>query len=212
MMKQSFYTRAGHRKKKKFILKERSLFHQLKLAAHGLWLVAFLMSCENSEKRIKELTEKVNLKDEAINVESFLSQDGKMKAKLTAPLMLRSTRDSLYVEFPNTLHVDFYGDSSNNIETVLDSRYGKYFENLGKVYLRDSVVVVTIHGDTLKSPDLWWDQNSKIFYTDKFATYRGIGKSIYGGKGLVATQDLNSVIFNDPIGTVQVSESGFPDK
>ena len=170
----------------------------------------FVFGCENSEKRIKELTEKVRLKEEAINVESFLSQDGKMKAKLTAPLMYRVTRDSLYVEFPNTLHVDFYGDSSN-IETVLDSRYGKYFEGLGKVYLRDSVVVITTKGDTLKAPDLWWDQNSKIFYTDKFATYHGIGKSIYGGKGLTATQDLNSVIFNDPTGTVQVSSSGFPE-
>jgi len=171
----------------------------------------FVLGCENSEKRIKELTEKVRLKEEAINVESFLSQDGKMKAKLTAPLMYRVTRDSQYVEFPNTLHVDFYGDSSNNIETVLDSRYGKYFENLGKVYLRDSVVVITTKGDTLKAPDLWWDQNTKIFYTDKFATYHGIGKSIYGGKGLTATQDLNSVIFNDPTGTVQVSSSGFPE-
>lgn len=187
------------------------LHNKIVYAAALIMGCCFVLGCENDEKRIKELTEKVRLKEEAINVESFLSQDGKMKAKLTAPLMLRSTRDSLYVEFPNTLHVDFYGDSNNNIETVLDSRYGKYFENLGKVYLRDSVVVITIKGDTLKSPDLWWDQNSKIFYTDKFATYHGIGKNIYGGKGLVATQDLNSVIFNDPTGTVQVSSSGFPE-
>jgi hypothetical protein len=139
-----------------------------------------------------------------------------MKAKLKAPVMIRVTDnvetadDTAYVEFPNTLHVDFYADSSSKIETWLDSHYGKYFEQLGKVYLRDSVTVITAKGDTLRSPDLWWDQNTKLFYTDKFATYHGIGKSIYGGKGLTATQDLNSVTFNNVTGTVQVSENGFP--
>lgn len=170
----------------------------------------FLYSCENDTKRINDLTKTVVLKEEATDIESYLSQEGKMKAKLKAPLMIRVTSDSQYVEFPKSLHVDFYGDSSRKVETWLDSRYGKYFENLGKVYLRDSVVVITTKGDTLRSPDLWWDQNTKLFYTDKFAIYHGIGKSIYGGKGLIATQDLNSVIFNAPTGTIQTSENGFP--
>jgi hypothetical protein len=113
------------------------------------------------------------------------------------------------VEFPNSLHCEFYDDSSR-VETRLDSRYGKYFESLNKVYLRDSVIVITTKGDTLTSPDLWWDQNAKLFYTDKYAVYRGPNKAINGGKGMVATQDLRSVIFNDPKGTVKVSDNGFP--
>ena len=186
------------------------LIHRIPWIANGLWLTAFLFSsCENDEKVIKDLTEKKVMKEEAIKIEGYLSQDGKMKAKLKAPLMLRVNADTLYVEFPNTLHVDFYDDSAN-IETRLDSRYGKYFENLGKVYLRDSVTVITVKGDTLRSPDLWWDQNTKLFYTDKYAVYTGIGKVIHGGKGLVATQDLNSIIFNEPTGTIQTSQNGFP--
>jgi hypothetical protein len=74
------------------------------------------------------------------------------------------------------------------------------------------VLVISAKGDTLRSPDLWWDQNNKIFYTDKYAIYRGAGKNIYGGKGLRATDDLTSVIFNQPTGTVQVNESGFPQQ
>jgi translation initiation factor IF-2 len=82
--------------------------------------------------------------------------------------------------------------------------------SVGVRVLRDSVVVITVKGDTLRSPDLWWDQNSKMFYTDKYAIYHGIGKNIYGGKGLTATQDLSSVIFNQPTGTVQMSQNGMP--
>jgi LPS export ABC transporter protein LptC len=174
-----------------------------------LIIVFSVAACENDPKRIKELTENVVLKEEATNIDSYLSQGGKLKARLQAPLMVRVSADTVYVEFPNSLHVDFYDDSIK-IDTRLDSHYGKYFENLNKVYLRDSVVVITIKGDTLRSPDLWWDQNAKIFYTDKYAIYHGIGKSIYGGKGLVATQDLSSVIFNQPTGTVNYSGDGFP--
>lgn len=147
--------------------------------------------------------------EEARNIESYLSQDGRLKAKLTAPLMLRVMADTLYIEFPETLHSDFY-DDSGKVETWLDAKYGKYFENLNKVYLRDSVVVINVKGDTLRSPDLWWDQSARIFYTDSPATYFGVNRRIYGDKGLVATQDLNSITFKRPTGTVRVPESGFP--
>ncbi len=169
----------------------------------------FLSSCENDEKVLKEWTGNKTMIEEAKVVQIYLSQGGKTKTKLTAPLMLRVIADTIYVEFPNTLHCDFYNDSTK-IETRLDSKYGKYFESMNKVYLRDSVVVINIKGDTLRSPDLWWDQNTKLIYTDKYAIYHGINKDIYGGKGMVATQDLSSITFNQPTGTVKVSDNGFP--
>jgi len=166
--------------------------------------------CENDPDVIKALTDKRVEVEEGRNIESFLSQSGIMKAKLTAPLMLRVLADTVYVEFPNTLHVDFYNDSLQ-IETWLDSKYGKYFERQDKVYLRDSVVVITVQGDTLKAPDLWWDQRLKMFYTDKYARYHTRDRIIHGGRGMTATQDLSTVTFEQPTGHVNVSQEGFPD-
>jgi len=169
-----------------------------------------LYSCENDVKKVDDLTKKVIMQEEIIGMESFMSQDGIMKATLKAPLMLRVYADTIYVEFPKSLHVDFF-DSTKKVETWLDSKYGKYYENIGLVYLRDSVVVISIKGDTLRSPDLWWDQNKKIFYTEKLATYRAPGKDITASKGMEATQDFTSVIFKFPTGPIQVSENGFPE-
>lgn len=180
------------------------------LAACSLWLVASLSSCENDKKVIDEWTRPVVMIEEAVNIESMLSQQGKLRAKLKAPLMRRVFADTVYAEFPNSLHCEFY-DSNNQVESWLDSKYGKYFENHGKVYLRDSVVVITLKGDTLKSPDLWWDQNTKKFYTDKYATYHAPGKQLYGTIGLEATQDLTSIIFKKPVGTFKVNANGFPE-
>lgn len=181
-------------------------------AAALLLSCCFVCGCENTQEEIDRLTKEVDMKEEAINVESYISQEGKMKARLVAPLMLRvmtaSRSDSQYVEFPRKLHVDFYNDSTK-IESFLDCKYGKYFERLNKVYLRDSVVVITVQGDTLRCHDLWWDQNKEIFYTDSVATYRSPGNDITGGRGMEATQDLKTVRFKAPLGSFEVNESGF---
>src|SRR5688572_13603261 len=87
----------------------------------------FLTSCENDPVVIKQLREKKTAVEEASNVETFLSQDAKIKARLTAPYMLRYLADSPYVEFPRTLHVDFYNDTMA-MESKLDALYGKFRE------------------------------------------------------------------------------------
>lgn len=166
--------------------------------------------CGNDDKTVYEYTRRVVMKEEARDVVSYISQDGSIRAKLTAPLMIRTNGDTISVEFPNTLHSDFFNDSTKQKESWLDCKYGIYYENLNKVYLRDSVVVISTNGDTLRTPDLWWDQNSKLFYTDKYADYHGPNKILRGGIGMEATQDLRRITFKDATGNLKVSENGMP--
>jgi len=197
--------------RRKRISIHRSVRYSALLKSLLIFFIIFIYGCENDKGVIDEWTRNVVLNEEAINIETYFSQKGVMKAKLKAPLMIRVPKvDSPYVEFPKSLHVDFYNDSIV-IESWLDSKYGKYFENQNKVYLKDSVVVITAKGDTLKAHDLWWDQNAKLFYTDKYAEYRGKDKQIYGGKGFEATQDLKRRTFKYPTGTIKVEDSGFAD-
>ncbi|MBS1654825.1 MAG: LPS export ABC transporter periplasmic protein LptC [Bacteroidetes bacterium] len=168
----------------------------------------FIYSCENDIKQVNDLTGKKEMVDVAKDVESFLSQQGKMKARLRAPLMLRHETDTLFTEFPKTLHVDFFADSTNKIESQLNSMYGKYYEDLNRVFLRDSVVVFNVKGDTLRCPELWWDQNQQKFYTDKFVRIRTKDKIIFGN-GLEAGQDFSWYIITHPTGSVLVNDNGF---
>lgn len=168
-----------------------------------------LVSCENDPKEIENWTKKVELREEAKVVESYLSQGGVIKAKLTAPLMYRYQRDTVFTEFPQTLHVDFYRDSVT-IESWLSALYGIYYDNLNKVFLRDSVIVINIDGDTLRTPELWWDQNLQKFYTDKPARLDGVDKHITGNQGLEATQDLKIIQFKYPTGPFNVKEGSMP--
>lgn len=166
----------------------------------------FIYGCENDVNEVNAWNKKVVMVEEAKNIQSFLSQHGKLRAKLVAPLMLRYQTDTMYLEFPKTLHVDFF-DSLGKRESQLDARYGKYFETLNKVFLKDSVVVANIKGDTLRCPDLWWDQNTRKFYTDKLVRLKTVDKQIYGGRGMKADQDLTNWSIFEPTGIVEFQDS-----
>lgn len=166
----------------------------------------FVLSCENSERSIEEWSGRRALVEEAIQVQTHISQGGKLRAKLAAPYMIRSSSDTVYVEFPKTLTVHFF-DSAGKIESYLSSMYGKYYENLNRVFLRDSVLVYNMQGDTLRCPELWWDQTTQKFYTDKEVRIHKKRDRIYGGKGLEARQDLSDVIIKSPSGSVVVPDS-----
>ena len=119
--------------------------------------------------------------------------------------MYRYQRDTVFTEFPNSLHVDFYDDSVR-VESWLTAKYGIYYDNLNKVFLRDSVVVINKEGDTLRTPELWWDQNLQKFYTTKPSRIDGKDKHIYCRDGIDAPQDMKVFTCHFPTGPFNLKE------
>ncbi len=151
----------------------------------------FIYSCENDIREVQNLNQKSIGIEEGKDIEGYMSQDGKVKGKLMAPLMLNYQSDTPKIEFPKTLRVDFYNDSAK-IESKLFAKFGRYLTNENKVFLRDSVVIFNINGDTLFCKELYWDQNKAIFYTDKNVIIHKPDQKIYG-TGLVADQSFKNI-------------------
>ena len=158
----------------------------------------FMCACENDVNEVRALGKKKPGIEEGKNIDIYLSTNGKMRARLTAPFLLRYQGDSSQkTEFPKTLHVDFYNDSTVKIESQLDALYGKYLQTEEKFYLRDSVVIFNIKGDTLFCEDLYWDQAKQKFYTEKRVRLSRNYRRTYivGEHGMTANQDLNNIAF-----------------
>lgn len=156
--------------------------------------ITLLFSCENSESDIKALTRKTDQRDMSIQLEGFLSQAGVMRARLTSPYMEKITpfnsSDTAYVEFPRTLHVDFYNEIKE-VESRLDSKYGIYYDRLNQIYLRDSVIIISNKGDTVLCEEVWWDQNTQKFHSDKKTIIKSKEIPYYVAEGgFEASQDL----------------------
>lgn len=179
----------------------------------GAWLLLFCLAfsgCENNEKELPNFRTRQLSVDTGKVIQAYMSEDAKVKAKLTSPFMVRSEMDSPFIEFPRTLHVDFYNDSLI-IESQLDARYGKWKEAENKLLLRDSVVVKNIiKGDTLITPELWWDQKTEKFYTDKAVHILKKGGTDIHGIGFEAPQDFNSYTIYKIVGPYGFKESAVP--
>lgn len=189
------------------------IFHhpyKINLGAALLAGCFFITSCENSQQQIDALTSRRIGVEEGKGISIIYSIGGKTKAKLTAPLMLRYQDTVPYIEFPKTIHTDFYDDSLT-IESKLDALYGRYMETESKVYLRDSVRLFNRKGDTLYCKELYWDRNrvGREFYTDKPVRIRT--KTHYiDGTALEAPQDFSGWNITNPKGYLKVPASEFP--
>lgn len=148
------------------------------------------LSCVNDEKKITAIFEKKLGVDKAIDIKSYISQGGKMRALLTAPLMLHYQDSGSKMELPKSLHVDFY-DSIMRVESKLDALYATYYESNNKIFIRDSVRVYNIKGDTLICKELWWDQGLQKFYTEKPVQIKTFDMIMFG-QGMSAPQDFKT--------------------
>jgi LPS export ABC transporter protein LptC len=171
----------------------------------------FLFSCENNMNDIKKLSARRVGVEVAKNVVVKYSIGGKRKAKLTAPLMNRVQDTVVYTEFPKTIHVDFFGEN-DSLESKLDAHYAKYKDLESKVFLKDSVRVINIKGDTLYCDELYWDRNKKNteFYTDKPVRIR-TKTHIINGIGMDARQDFTEWHIVQSTGFLKVPASQFPN-
>lgn len=179
-------------------------------AIAGLLLSVLFTSCENTDGEINNMSSNNLGVEEIKNADINYTLGGKSKAKLLSPLMLRVQENIPYVEFPKTLHVDFYNDSGT-VDSRLDALYGKYFETQSKVFLKDSVVIINVLGDTLYCNELWWDRNKTgtEFYTDKPVRIRR-KMEIIDGIGMEARQDFKEWHIIESRGIIKVPNSQFP--
>lgn len=188
------------------------IIYQKSLLLFCLLYSTVLLSCENNEEEVKNLNKKELGVEIAKEVNINFTTGGKTKAILTAPLMLRVQDSIPYVEFPNTLHVDFYNEQQQN-ESKLDAKYARYKENEKKVFLKDSVVIINkIRGDTLYCQELYWDRSrvGNEFYTDKPVRIRTANGTQQNGTGMDASQDFKTWHITYPTGPLQVPANNFP--
>ena len=171
----------------------------------------FLYSCENKLSDVEKFNQKDIAREEGKNVVIKYSVGGKRKAILTGPLLNRVQDTIPYIEFPKSVHVDFF-DLHDSIESKLDAKYARYIETQSKVFLKDSVRVINVKGDTLYCDELYWDRNhtGAEFYTGKPVRIRR-KTEIIDGIGMEAKQDFKEWLIKKVTGIIKVPTAQFPN-
>ena len=166
----------------------------IKMAVTLISSCFFIAACENNLDEVKNLGAKNGGVDIGKEVAIYISNAGKLGAKITAPIMKRYIVDSSkMLEFPATIKVDFFKDSAK-LDSKLTANYANYKEAENLIFLRDNVIVYNLQGDTLWCKEIYWDQVTGKFHTDKDVVvkqHNPLSKTY--GKGLEANQDLTDI-------------------
>ena len=170
--------------------------------------ILFLFSCENSLKDIKNITSKESEKpvSKSIDVEIIYSDSTKVKAKLTAPLMIDFQDPAKpYKEMPNGVKIIFYDDNLGTKGTIT-ANYGIYREKEQIIEFRNNVVAVNAQGETFKSEELIDNRSTTKLYSGKPVQITMTNGDVMNGTGFNSTETLYPWNIDKSTGVFRVTE------
>ena len=178
-----------------------------------------LSGCENDLKDLKKISaEEVNKPVQRfINVDVIYSDSAKVKAHMTAPLMLDySSKDPKqvakpYTEMPKGVKVTFYNDSLKQTCTITsDYAIRRVADKV--IEMRKNVVGTNVKGETFKSDELIWDENTKQIHSDKPVHVQMTDGSILDGLNFTSDEALNHWKFGPSTAILHVDSKEVPTK
>ena len=108
-------------------------------------------------------------------------------------------------EFPEGIYLEFF-DVTGKITSTLRANSAYYFRDEDKWRGIGKVEIVNIEKrEQLNTEELFWKQDTKRIFTDKFVTIKLQNEVIYG-TGLEAAQDLSDYTIKNPEGEFEVIE------
>ena len=156
--------------------------------------LAMLFSCENDIKKVKELTDAEQLPViHATEIKTIYSDSAVVRLKITGVELKEyaETKDrEAYIEFPQGLQAVFY-NKSGRIESSLDAEYAIFWKKIKQFEAKTNVVVKNFEeNQELFTEQLFWDQEEKKIWSDKFVKIITEKGPTYGEEGFESDENF----------------------
>jgi len=165
--------------------------------------IVLVYSCSNDLKTVNALpglTNKPIMSALEVNIER--NDSGEIILRAYAPEFnyYKNEKDT-FTEFPKGLKVETYS-LFPNLESSMKADYAKNLEGEKMWIAKTNVVVSNYKGDTLVTELLYWDQNKKIIYSDKFCRVKTLDGVLYGKNGFEADENFTRWKLKNTKGTI----------
>jgi LPS export ABC transporter protein LptC len=168
-----------------------------------------LNACENSLGDIKKIASKEEDKpiSRSTGVEIIYSDSAKVKAKLTAPLMIQlDDKTKPYSEMPKGVKIIFYDDDMKEKGTIVaDYAIRREKENI--IEFRKNVVATNAQGEVFKSEELIDDQTNKKLFSTKPVQITMNNGNVMNGTNFDSNESLYPWHINQSTGVFHVTEN-----
>lgn len=174
--------------------------------------IAMLFSCENDIKKVEPLTNAELLPViHATDFTTNYSDSAKIRLIITGPELkeFAETEDrEAYIEFPQGLTATFY-NKSGGIESSLVAEYAVFQKKIKQFEARTNVIVKNFEEkQELFTEQLFWDQQSKRIWSDKFVKIITEKGPTYGEDGFESDENFTKFRIKKSRGQMTVDEEG----
>lgn len=167
-----------------------------------------LSSCENSLNDIKKIASAEENKpiSKSTGVDVIYSDSAKVKARLTAPLMIEYLDEAKpYREMPKGVKIVFFDDDLKEKGTIT-ADYAVQREKENIIEFRRNVVATNAQGEIFKSDELIDDQGKKKLYSNKPVEIIMKSGNVMNGTGFNSNESLYPWHIDQSTGVFHVEE------
>lgn len=172
-----------------------------------IFVATMLFSCGNNTSEVRDYLADKNLPiGVAENVYNIYTDSGRVTSKLQAPLLhnFSNRENHPYSEFPEGVRVVTFDEKNDSI--VVTGDYAIVYSKTSVSEIRKNVVINNnTEQKRLLTEQLFWDQKTKYFYTEKPFTLYTLTDTIKG-VGFDASEDLKLFVAKNNRGNVYVNE------
>ncbi|MCF6280209.1 MAG: LPS export ABC transporter periplasmic protein LptC [Flavobacteriaceae bacterium] len=170
-------------------------------------MTAMFFSCGNDAQEVRDFLADKNLPiGVAENFHNIHTDSGRVDLKLSAPLLhdFKNREKHPYTEFPEGIRIVKVDKNKDSL--VVTGNYAITYSKTSISEIKDKVVVVN-HADYKKllTEQLFWDQKTKYFYTEKPFTLITQTDTIHG-VGFDASEDLKTFMAKQNRGSIYLNE------
>lgn len=174
----------------------------------ALLLVTMFFSCTNSVKEVNDFLADKNLPvGESEDVRHVYKDSGRIVFRLNTPLLYDFSNREVhpYTEYPDGIKLVTISNNGKDSTTVT----GNYAKSYSKSEVSELIGNVIVYNHTeksmLKTPQLYWDQKTNYFFTEKKFSLITEGDTIRG-KGFESNMDLSGWLLKKIKGDIKIKE------
>lgn len=173
-----------------------------------LFLLTFLINCQNKKEQIHKLTppaERPTQKSK--NVTLLYSDSSHLKAILYANDMIayEKNQSDPFIFFPNNIKIIFYNQTQIPTST-LTANQAVYFTKTQKAYLKYNVNFINDKKEHLITENVLWNQSTGKISTDQSVKII-TPQQIINGKGIECEEDFSDYTIKNITGIIQLNDS-----
>ncbi len=168
---------------------------------------AMLFSCTNDVKEVRDFLADKNLPiGEAYKINLKHTDSGRIDIRIKAPVMLDfSNRENHpYDEFPKGIKITTIEKNGDSV--TIEGDYAKSYKNTEVSEIKKNVVIYNYaQKNKLVAEQIYWDQKTHYFFTEKKFSFYTSTDTIYG-TGFESTEDLKTWWVKNQSGVINIKE------